>query len=138
MLTQNGTMNRLIRFVGIATVGVTCALASHAMEPCVQLPAPLQNLSVAQFTTSAELQSLDEQLEPYMQRCLVPVTAENAKSICTHGRLAAEQALRIIGRIDTAGRHSALLANAKLKSYKLAVALLERSKKLAADHACPP
>ena len=122
----------------MATVGVSCSLASHAMEPCVQLPTPIQSLSVAQFTTSAELQSLDEQLEPYMQRCLVPVTAENAKSICAHGRLAAEQALRVIGRIDSAGRHSALLANAKLKSYKLAVALLERSKKQVADHVCPP
>lgn len=131
-------MNRHIRSVCIATMGVTCGFASHAMEPCAQLPPNLQNLSVAQFTTAAELQSLDEQLEPYMQRCLVPVTTENAKSICAHGRLAAEQALRVIGRIDSAGRHSALLANAKLKSYKLAVALLERSKKLVADHACPP
>ena len=119
-------------------LGLNFCVAVHAAEPCVQLPSNLQSYPVGQISSASELQAFDDQLEPYMQRCLVNVTAENAKAICVQGRLAAEQALRVIGRIDTAGKHSALLAQAKLKSYKSAVSLLEKTKKLSADHICPP
>lgn len=110
--------------------------SSKASELCTQLPASLQQISVAHISSAAELQALDEQIEPYMLRCLAPLNSDNTKAICSHARLAAEQGLRVIGRVDTAGKHNAYLANAKLKSYKSAVALLERSKKLVADHAC--
>lgn len=42
----------------------------------------------------------------------------------------------MIGRIDTASRQNPVLADAKLKSYKTATALLDRSKKLVADRIC--
>lgn len=112
--------------------------SAGASELCTQLPASLQQTGVAHITTAAELQALDDQIEASMQRCLAPLNSDNTKAICSHARLAAEQALRVIGRLDTAGKHNAFLANAKLKSYKSAVALLERGKKLAADHACQP
>ena len=113
------------------------APTSQAAELCTQLPASLQQIGVAHITTATELQALDDQIEPYMQRCLAPLNSDSIKALCSHARLAAEQALRVIGRVDTAGKHNAFLANAKLKSYKSAVAVLERSKKLVVDHACP-
>jgi hypothetical protein len=153
-LRQNGsvdsakTMTSLQHFFSVSRRGQLVALALSSMaffgasasasELCTQLPASLQQAGVAHITTAAELQALDEQIEPYMQRCLAPLNSDNTKAICSHARLAAEQALRLIGRLDTAGKHNAFLANAKLKSYKSAVALLERGKKLAADHACQP
>lgn len=112
--------------------------SAGASELCTQLPASLQQTGVAHITSAAELQALDDQIEPYMQRCLAPLNSDTAKAVCSHARLAAEQALRVIGRLDSAGKHNTFLANAKLKSYKSAVALLERSKKLAADRTCQP
>jgi len=48
-----------------------------------------------------------------------------------------EQVLRVIGRIDEAGKKNAFLSNVKLKSYKTASGLLDRMKKLSADKVCP-
>jgi hypothetical protein len=42
----------------------------------------------------------------------------------------------VVARIDDAGKRNDFLANAKLKSYKNASVLLDRSKQLAADRTC--
>lgn len=117
-------------------LGCGTALLAHAEEPCVQLPPSLQSVPVANISKASELQTIDEQLEAHLRRCMVDVKPQNSKAVCGNARLAAEQALRVIGRIDTASRHNPVLVDAKLKSYKTATALLDRSKKLVADRVC--
>ncbi len=107
-----------------------------ANEACVQLPVSLQTVGVSHISEMAELQRLDEQVESYLVPCMGPVRPENRKAICANGRVVAEQALRVVARIDEAGKKNAFLSNAKMKSYKTGVALLERMKKLSSDKTC--
>jgi hypothetical protein len=125
-----------IKSKALFLLGCGIALLAHAEEPCVQLPPSLQGTTVANIGKASELQAIDDQLETYLRRCMVDVKPQNNKAVCSNARLAAEQALRVIGRIDTAGRHNPVLADARLKSYKTATALLDRSKKLVADRIC--
>ncbi len=113
--------------------GLPVALAANT---CAQLPSSLQNVSVNYINQVAELEKLDAQLEAHLQPCLQPINAENRKAVCTNGRMVAEQALRVMARVDEAGKKNALLANAKMRSYKTGVAVLEHMRKLAADRAC--
>jgi len=129
-----------MRFVRLSVAAllsgaVYCTPAGAAQE-CSQLPSSLQNAGIGQISSVSELQSLDEKLDGYLQPCLQPVGAGNAEAICSNGKLAAEQVLRVVGRIDAAGRHNAVLANARMKSYRTGAALLERMKRLSADRTC--
>lgn len=110
--------------------------AVRADAVCAQLPTSLQNASVSYISQSSELQKLDEQLEAYLQPCLQPVSMDNRKAICANGRIVAEQVLRVIGRIDEAGKKNAFLSNVKMKSYKTGEGLLDKMKKQVADKAC--
>ena len=111
--------------------------SAQASELCAPLPSSVQNVSVSYISESAELQKLDELLESHLQPCLQPPTPQNTKALCSHGRVLGEQVLRVVGRIDEAGKKNAFLSNVKMKSYKTASALLERMKKLSADKVCP-
>ncbi len=113
--------------------GLPAVLAANA---CVQLPSSLQNVSVNYISQAAELEKLDAQLHAHLQPCLQPIDADNRKAICANARMVAEQALRVMARVDEAGKKNAFLANAKMKSYKTGVAVLDYTKKLAADRAC--
>ena len=110
--------------------------AAQASGLCAQLPSSLQNVSVNGITEAESLNKLDEQLDAYLQPCMEPPDARNTRAICDNGRVVAEQVLRVVGRIDMAGKHNAFLSNAKLKSYKVASALLDKRKKLATEHVC--
>lgn len=109
---------------------------SFASETCSQLPDALQTIAVNHISQNSELNSLDDKLDQYIKPCLATVTEQNKKAICANGRLAAEQALRVIARIDQAGSRNTFLANAKVKSYKNALALLDHTKKLRANRTC--
>jgi hypothetical protein len=109
---------------------------SVAAETCKQLPSSLQSISVSYIGKASELQHVDEQLSQYLQPCLASLDASNTKAICSNGKLAAEQALRVIARVDAAGKHNAFLSNAKMKSYKEGISLLDRIKSLVADRTC--
>lgn len=112
------------------------AVDAHAESTCIQLPASVQNISVSYISNADDLTKLDETLGAYIRSCLEPVTTSNIKLICSNGRVNAEQVLRVISRVDAAGKHNTFLANAKMKSYKTAVALLDRMKEYAADRTC--
>ena len=112
------------------------AQTAQASDQCAPLPSAVQNVSVSYINESTELQKLDELLESHLQPCLQPPTPQNTKALCSHGRVLGEQVLRVIGRIDEAGKKNAFLSNVKMKSYKTASALLERMKKLNADKVC--
>lgn len=109
---------------------------AHAESTCTALPSSVQNISVSYISKADELNKLDETLGNYLQPCMEPVTPSNSKAICSNGRVVAEQVLRVISRVDDAGKHNAFLANAKMKSYKTGSALLDRIKGYAADRTC--
>ena len=107
-----------------------------AAENCTQLPDSLQTTPVNHISQNSELSSLDNKLDFYLKPCLAPVTEQNKKSICTNGKLVAEQTLRVIARIDQAGLRNPFLANAKIRSYANGSILLERMKQLRANGTC--
>lgn len=107
-----------------------------ATENCSQLPDSLQTTPVNHISQNSELSSLDNKLDSYLKPCLAPVTEQNKKSICTNGKLVAEQTLRVIARIDQAGLRNPFLANAKIRSYANGSILLERMKQLRANGTC--
>ena len=111
--------------------------SARAADLCAPLPSAVQNVSVSYISEAAELQKLDELLDSHLQPCLQAPTPQNTKALCSHGRVLGEQVLRVIGRIDEAGKKNAFLSNVKMKSYKTASGLLERMKKLSADKVCP-
>lgn len=117
-------------------LGWALAQSAQASELCAPLPASVQNVSVSYISESAELQKLDDLLDSHLQPCLQPPSPQNTKALCSHGRVVGEQVLRVIGRVDEAGKKNAFLSNVKLKSYKTASGLLERMKKLSADKVC--
>lgn len=126
-----------MKTIFLATVVfVAGSTAVFAGDACSHLPSSLQNVGVSYMSQSAELQKLDDQLEAYLQPCLQEVDSVNRKTICANGRVVAEQALRVVARIDEAGKKNAFLSNAKMKSYKTGVALLDHMKKLVADKTC--
>lgn len=116
-------------------LGATVQTAGAA-DLCAPLPAAVQSVSVSYIHEQAELQKLDELLDSHLQPCLQPLSAQNTQAICTHGRVLAEQVLRVIGRVDEAGKRNAFLSNVKMKSYKTASTLLDQMKKLGADKTC--
>lgn len=126
----------LISLCLAATMQVGLIPSAQAEPSCAPLPASVQNISVSYISKTDELNKLDETLSNHLQPCLEPLTASNSKAICTHGRVNAEQVLRVVSRVDEAGKHNAFLANAKMKSYKAGVGLLERMKSLSANHTC--
>lgn len=114
----------------------TAAQTAQASELCAPLPAAVQNVSVSYISESSELQKLDDLLDSHLQPCLQPPSPQNTKALCSHGRVLGEQVLRVIGRVDEAGKKNAFLSNVKMKSYKTASGLLERMKKLSLDKVC--
>ena len=114
-----------------------CVASAQAADVCAPLPSSVQNVSVSYISETAELQKLDELLDSHLQPCLQAPTPQNTKALCSHGRVVGEQVLRVIARIDEAGKKNAFLSNVKMKSYKTASGLLERMKKLGADKVCP-
>lgn len=121
---------------GVLFAGTTACSAAFAEELCMPLPPALQSVSVLYISQSSELQKIEEQLDAYMQPCLEPITPANRKTSCANGRVVAEQVLRVIGRIDEAGKKNAFLSNVKMKSYKSAVSLQDYMKKSYADKTC--
>jgi hypothetical protein len=107
-----------------------------ATEMCSQLPDALQTTPVNHISQNSELLSLDNKLDMHLKPCLASVTEQNKKAICANGKLVAEQALRVVARIDQAGLRNSFLANAKIKSYKTALSLLDRTKQLRAKGTC--
>lgn len=130
------TMRSLCFYFSCVVIGWTGAQAAQASEQCAPLPASVQNISVSYIREQSELNKLDDLLESHLEPCLRSLTPQNSPAICSHGRVLAEQVLRVIGRVDEAGKRNAFLANVKLKSYKTASALQEQMKKLAADKTC--
>lgn len=120
----------------VLAASMAITLPALATENCSQLPDSLQTIAVNHINQNSELNSLDDKLDQYIKPCLATVTEQNKKAICANGRLAAEQALRVIARIDQAGSRNAFLANAKVKSYKTALNLLEHMQKLRANRTC--
>ena len=121
-------------FVLAASMAFT--LPALATEKCSQLPDALQNTPVNHISQNSELLSLDNKLDIYLKKCLAPVTEQNKKNICANGKLVAEQALRVVARIDQAGSRNPFLANAKIRSYANGSALLERMKQLRTNGTC--
>ncbi len=117
-----------------ASMSIT--LPALASETCSQLPDSLRAIPVNHIHENTELSSLDNKLDFYLKPCLVPVTEQNRKAICANGKLVAEQTLRVVARIDQAGTRNPFLANAKMKSYKNASILLDRTKQLMANGTC--
>jgi hypothetical protein len=100
----------------------------HASSLCEPVPAKVQNINVSYIDHRDALQELDDQLIEIVNACMDISTPDKKAAACKNGRLAAEQVLRVIGRMDQAAKHNDFLKNAKLKSYKLSVQLLDRSK----------
>jgi hypothetical protein len=126
--------------INTATLVFTATMAmtfpTLAIETCSQLPDSLQATPVYHINENTELSSLDNKLDSYLKPCLVPVTEQNKKAICANGKLVAEQTLRVVARIDQAGLRNPFLANAKMKSYKNASILLDRTKQLFSNGTC--
>lgn len=120
----------------LLAASLALTLPASASELCSQLPDALQTTPVNHISQNNELLSLDNKLDIHLQPCLAKVTEQNKKSICANGRLVAEQALRVVARIDQAGSRNSFLANAKIKSYKTALSLLDRTKQLRANGTC--
>jgi hypothetical protein len=112
------------------------ALPAFAADHCSQLPDALQTTPVNHISQNSELLSLDNKLDVYLKPCLAPVSEQNKKAICANGKLVAEQALRVVARIDQAGLRNPFLANVKIKSYKTALILLDRTNQLRANGTC--
>ncbi len=110
--------------------------AAWADPVCQWVPAKVQNINVSYIDQREALQDLDDQLIDIVQACLDISTPDKKKLACEKGRVVAEQVLRIIGRIDQAAKHNDFLKTAKLKSYKLSVGLLERSKEMEKGPEC--
>ena len=117
-----------------ASMAIT--LPALASEICSQLPDALQTIPVNHISQNSELSSLDSKLDFYLKPCLAPVTEQNKKAICANGKLVAEQALRVVARLDQAGSRNPFLANAKVRSYNNGSILLERMKQLRANGTC--
>lgn len=120
----------------VLVIGMAMVPPAMAGQNCSQLPDTLKTTPVNHISQNSELVSLDNKLDFYLKPCLAPVTEQNKKAICLNGKLAAEQTLRVIARIDQAGLRNPFLANAKIRSYAKGSALLERMKKLRADGTC--
>lgn len=135
-IPDQGLSMRRMTSTGVLLVSMASASLSFANEACSQLPDSLQGVSVSHISRTDELDNLDNRLEAYLQPCLRPVTAENRKAICANGRLVAEQVLRVISRIDQAAKRNDFLSKAKIKSYKAAALLLDRTKQLVTDKTC--
>jgi hypothetical protein len=120
----------------VLSASMVFTVPAFASEICSQLPDALQTTTVNHISQNSELLSLDNKLDVYLKPCLSPITEQNKKAICANGKLAAEQALRVVARIDQAGLRNPFLANAKIKSYKTALILLDRTKQLRADGTC--
>ena len=120
----------------VLAASMAITLPAWASENCSQLPDALQTTPVNHISQNSELSSLDNKLDIYLKPCLAPVTEQNKKAICANGKLVAEQALRVVARIDQAGLRNPFLANAKVRSYANGSALLDRMKKLRADGTC--
>jgi hypothetical protein len=117
-----------------ASMAIT--LPALASETCSQLPDALQTVPVNHISQNSELSSLDSKLDFYLKPCLAPVTEQNKKAICANGKLVAEQALRVVARLDQAGSRNPFLANAKIRSYAIGANLLERMKQLRTNGTC--
>lgn len=120
----------------VLATSMAMALPAMAADQCSQLPDALQSIPVNHISQNSELQSLDNKLDVHIKPCLSPVTEQNKKAICANGKLVAEQALRVVARIDQAGLRNPFLANAKIRSYASASLLLERMKQLRANGTC--
>ncbi len=120
----------------VLAAGMAITLPALATENCSQLPDSLQAIPVYHINQNTELLNLDNKLDIYLKPCLSPVTEQNKKAICANGKLVAEQALRVVARIDQAGLRNPFLANAKIKSYKTALNLLDQTKQLRANGTC--
>ena len=120
----------------VLAVSMAVTFPALANEMCVQLPDALQTTPVNQISQNSELLSLDNKLDTYLKPCLAPVTEQNKKAICSNGKLVAEQALRVVARVDQAGLRNPFLANAKIRSYDNGSILLERMKQLRANGTC--
>ncbi len=128
-----------MRFCAPVLVLAACmatTLPVLANENCTQLPDALQTTPVNHISQNSELLSLDNKLDLYLKPCLAPVNEQNKKAICANGKLVAEQALRVIARIDQAGQRNPFLANAKIRSYATGSTLLERLKQMRANGTC--
>ena len=110
--------------------------AAQATALCEPVPAKVQNINVSYIEDRNVLQELDDQLIEIVNTCLDIGSAEQKMAACKNGRVTAEQVLRIIGRIDQAAKHNHFLKTAKLKSYKLSVQLLDRSKEMERGPEC--
>jgi hypothetical protein len=137
--TQYGNRKNEMR-VSTATLVLAASMAftlpALANENCSQLPDALQTTPVNHISQNSELLSLDNKLDVHLKPCLAPVTEQNRKAICANGKLVAEQALRVIARVDQAGLRNPFLANAKIRSYANGSILLERMKQLRANGTC--
>lgn len=120
----------------VLAASMVIALPALAADHCFQLPDVLQSIPVNHISQNSELQSLDNKLDVHIKPCLSPVTEQNKKTICANGKLVAEQALRVVARIDQAGLRNPFLANAKIRSYATASLLLERMKQLRTNGTC--
>ena len=120
----------------VLAASMAFTLPALAVDNCSQLPDALQATPVNHISQNSELSSLDNKLDIYLKPCLAPVTEQNKKAICAHGKLVAEQALRVVARIDQAGLRNPFLANAKIRSYANGSTLLERMKQLRANGTC--
>ncbi|MEY2659203.1 MAG: hypothetical protein RLZZ123_375 [Pseudomonadota bacterium] len=109
---------------------------AHANGLCETVPAKVQNINVSYIDQRDALQELDDQLLDIVNACLDISSPERKQAACKNGRVAAEQVLRVIGRIDQAAKHNDFLKTAKLKSYKLSVQLLERSREMERQPDC--
>ncbi len=120
----------------VLAASMAFTLPALANENCSQLPDALQTTPVNHISQNSELLSLDNKLDVHLKPCLAPVTEQNRKAICANGKLVAEQALRVIARVDQAGLRNPFLANAKIRSYANGSILLERMKQLRANGTC--
>ncbi len=120
----------------VLVASMAFTLPALANENCSQLPDALQTTPVNHISQNSELLSLDNKLDVYLKPCLAPVTEQNRKAICANGKLVAEQALRVVARVDQAGLRNPFLANAKIRSYANGSILLERMKHLRANGTC--
>lgn len=120
----------------VLTASMVLMTPALASESCSQLPDALQTISVNHISQNSELLSLDDKLDAYLKPCLAPVNEQNKKTICANGKVTAEQTLRVVARIDQAGLRNPFLAKAKIKSYKTALILLDRTKQLHANGTC--
>ena len=120
----------------VLAASMAITLPALATEICSQLPDSLQKIPVYHITQNSELLTLDNQLDFYLRPCSAQVTEQNKKAICANGKLVAEQALRVVARIDQAGSRNPFLTNAKIRSYANGSNLLERMRQLRTNGTC--